>query len=93
MTCKACDDTGVITSGDSVGMVDQYPCDLCATDVCEHGIRAPHECKQCADEPSDAEIADWMERRERGISEPPGAAVVRCQRDDSDVPVQPTGGA
>lgn len=64
MTCKACAGTGVITSSDSIGMVDQYACDLCATDVCEHGIRAPHECKQCADEPSDAEIATFMASRQ-----------------------------
>lgn len=25
--------------------------------VCRHGVRRPHECKDCADEPSDAVIA------------------------------------
>lgn len=25
--------------------------------VCKHGVRHPHECKDCADEPSDAVIA------------------------------------
>jgi len=81
-TCKACGGTGFISSSDSVGLVDQYPCDLCSVDCCKHGVRQPHECKQCADEPTDAEIADWMERRERGVFGPAGEAIVRCQGDD-----------
>lgn len=28
--------------------------------ACKHGTRHPHECMECADEPSDSEIAAWM---------------------------------
>jgi len=74
--------SGFLLTNESVwrGLAEN-PSPGAAPEACKHGVRAPHECKQCADEPSDAEIADWMERRERGISEPPGAAIVRCQHD------------
>lgn len=29
---------------------------------CSHGVRPPHECKACADEVSDADVAAWMTR-------------------------------
>jgi hypothetical protein len=45
-------------------------------DVCRHGVRAPHECKACADEPSDAEVRSWAER-DTATPQPNAAPVLR----------------
>lgn len=32
-------------------------------DRCEHGIRFPHECRECEMQQSDGEVAAWMKRQ------------------------------
>jgi hypothetical protein len=44
-----------------------------ANEQCKHGIRAPHECRQCEAEPSDAEIQAWTASQGLAASEPAGA--------------------
>jgi hypothetical protein len=41
--------------------------------ACLHGVRSPHECKECADAVSSADASAWLER-ERAANQPPAAA-------------------
>jgi len=42
-------------------------------DRCKHGVRFPHECKACADEPSADEIAAWMRAEGLAVDDEPDA--------------------
>jgi hypothetical protein len=49
-------------------------------DVCRHGVRAPHECKACADEPSDAEVRAWVDRVTQGEDDSPCVMGMGAER-------------
>ena len=70
--------------------------------VCKHGIRSPHECKDCADEPTAAEIAaraadpaqeqfivgSWHDERLRAVKDFYGIEVTSGPRQGVAAPAQ-----
>lgn len=46
-----------------------------ALDVCPHGVRRPHECKECADAVPASEALEWAEREFAAARQSPGEPV------------------